>query len=145
MMQMYGSRKQIDVAALDFIKAFDTVPHESLMKKLLHYGIGGPLLLWISAFLRDQQQSVVVDGVRSGWSSMKSGVPQGTILGPLLFSLYINDLSDCVTSQVCLFGDDYLVYRLIDSTVEQILLQDLDALDEWGMKFIAVILSDDLQ
>ena len=140
LMQMFDSRKQVDVAVLDFSKAFDTVPHKRLLKKLSHYGIDGPILLWISAFLRDQQQCVVVDGIQSGWSPVKSGVSQGTVLGLLLFLLYINDLPDCVTSQVRLFADDCLIYRLIDTIEDQILLQkDLDALDKWsitcGMKF----------
>ena len=139
-MQMFDSRKQVDVAVLDFSKAFDTVPHERLLKKLSDYGIDGPILLWISTFLRDRQQRVVVDGIQSGWSPVKSGVPQGTVLGPLLFLLYTNDLPDWVTSQVRLFADDCLVYRLIDTIEDQILLQkDLDALDKWsitwGMKF----------
>ena len=91
LMQMFDSRKQVDVAVLDFSKAFDTVPHERLLKKLSHYGIHGPILLWISAFLWDREQCVVVDGVQSGWSPMKSGVPQGTVLGPLLFLLYMTN------------------------------------------------------
>ena len=133
---------QVDVAVLDFSKAFDTVPHERLLGKLTHYGIQGNIHSWIRAFLTTRQQSVVVDGAQSEWASVKSGVPQGTVLGPLLFLLHINDLPNHVTSSVRLFADDCLVYRQINNTEDQAQLQrDLDNLvtwaDTWGMRFNA--------
>lgn len=128
------------MAVLDFSKAFDTVPHRRLLGKLRFYGIKGPVLRWIGAFLADRVQGVVVEGRRSPEGRVLSGVPQGTVLGPLLFLLYINDLPSVVTSQVRLFADDCLMYRPIRSMEDQLALQrDLDSLgrwgDTWGMRF----------
>ena len=135
-------RTQIDMAILDFSKAFDTVPHQRLLGKLSFYGIKGPLLNWIAAFLKDRQQRVVVEGMTSGQVPVDSGVQQGSVLGPLLFLLHINDLPNVVTSQVRLFADDCLLYRPIRSVVDQEGLQcDLEALEQWatswGMRFNA--------
>jgi len=77
---------------LDSSKAFDKVPHERLYFKLLHYGINGNLLNWIKKFLHERSQTVVIDGVNSKPTSALSGVPQGTVLAPLLFLIFINDI-----------------------------------------------------
>ena len=133
---------QVDVMVLDFSKAFDTVPHVRLLSKLEHYGITGPILNWISVFLKGREQRVLVGGAASSQTSVDSGVPQGTVLGPLLFLLHINDLPQVVSSQVRLFADDCLLYRDIRCRDDQVALQrDLDALrnwgDIWGMRFNA--------
>lgn len=101
---------QSDLLVLDFSKAFDTVPHHRLMLKLQHYGITGSVYKWISAFLSQRLQRVVVAGEHSQWAKVHSGVPQGTVLGPLLFLVYINDLTENITSSVRLFADDCVLY-----------------------------------
>jgi hypothetical protein len=133
---------QTDVIILDFSKAFDTVPHAKLLHKLQHYGIRGPVLGWISTFLTRRTMRVVLEGERSEEAKVESGVPQGTVLGPLLFLCHINDLPDTVSSSVRLFADDCLLYREIRSFLDHITLQkDLSRLEawarDWGMRFNA--------
>ena len=118
------------MAILDFSKAFDTVPHDRLLGKLEFLGIHGPLLDWTAAFLKTREQTVVVDGSKSRPTKVISGVPQGTVLGPLLFLMHINDLPSVVTSPVRLLADDCLMYRPIRSIADQVALQqDLAALE----------------
>ena len=119
---------------LGFCKAFDSVPHERLLYKLKKYGIRGTLLELYRNFLTNRRQRVVVRGTYSEWSNVKSGVPEGTILGPILFLIYINDLPYCVLSSVKLFADDTKVYRkLSDVTVDSLMLQsDLDQMSNWA-------------
>ena len=142
LLQSYDRGQQTDVAILDFSKAFDTVPHSKLLHKLEHYGIQGSILLWLQAFLTTRTMRTVVEGEASEEVRVESGVPQGTVLAPLLFLCHINDLPDAVKSQVRLFADDCLVYRTIKSFEDHLTLQkDLDNLQQWatdwGMRFNA--------
>ena len=98
-----NARKQTDVILLDFSKAFDKVNHSKLLWKLYKYGIRGKVLSWIQAFLWNRSQRVVIDGEESDSIPVNSGVPQGSVLGPILFLAYINDLPDGISSQVRLF------------------------------------------
>ena len=95
-----------DIAYLDFAKAFDKVPHAILLVKLKALGVNDQVSSWIEAWLTDRRQRVVVSGETSVWSAVSSGVPQGSILGPLLFIVYINDLDEKMTSTVLKFADD---------------------------------------
>ena len=134
--------RQVDVVILDFSKAFDTVPHRKLLHKLDAYGIRGPLHTWIANFLTKRKMNVVVEGEKSPSVHVGSGVPQGTVLRPLLFLCHINDLPKHVASRIRLFADDCLLYRPINSPQDhQTLQQDLNNLqisaNDWGMKFNA--------
>ena len=126
-----------DVIYLDFSKAFDTVPHKRLILKLQAYGVHGNLLSWLTNFLSDRFQRVCLNGSCSGWKPVTSGVPQGSVLGPLLFVIYINDLSSCVSSCLFKFADDAKLYRLISNLTDiQLLQKDIDSLYEWSSNWL---------
>ncbi|MEW8546320.1 MAG: reverse transcriptase family protein, partial [Candidatus Thiodiazotropha sp.] len=128
--------KQTDIILLDFSKAFDKVNHSKLLWKLHSYGIRGQVLSWIKAFLGNRSQRVVIDGEESDSIPVTSGVPQGSVLGPILFLIYINDLPDEVCSQVRLFADDTALYLTIESEQDSSTLQnDLDRLSAWETKW----------
>jgi hypothetical protein len=134
------NNKQTDIFIIDFEKAFDTVPHEQLKAKLYRYGITSKTLMWIDSFLCYRKRCVVVNGTKSKWSDVESGFPQGTVLCPVLVSLHINDILDNVSSDIRLFADDCVCYRVIDSTEDcKILQNDIDKLGSWtrnwGMRF----------
>ena len=132
------AHQQIDAVLLDFSKAFDKVDHEGLLLKLEHLGIRGPLLNWTRSFLIDRTQRVVVDGKESTPSNVQSGVPQGTVLGPLFFLVYINDISKGLSkgTKLNLFADDSLLYRIIRSAEDILILQkDLNTLQLWEKKW----------
>src|SRR6059036_1246762 len=101
-----SERGAVDIVYLDFQKAFDKVPHARLMKKIRNYGITGMVGGWIERWLEHRQQRVVINGNCLEWREVKSGVPQGSILGPLLFTLYINDIRNGLTNSILNFADD---------------------------------------
>jgi hypothetical protein len=124
---------QTNLLILDFSKAFDTVPHQRLLYKLKHYGVRGSTLKWIEAWLIGRTQRVVVDDQASSEAPVTSGVPQGTVLGPLMFLVYINDIGDNIHSSLKLFADDALLYRTISGIADAIALQaDLHTLSKWS-------------
>ena len=129
---------QADVLILDFSKALDTVPHRHLIHKLRHSVIDSFTVNWIENWLQNRKQSVLLDGSKSKPATVRSGVPQGTVLGPLLFLLYINDIRDKLTTgtSIGLFVDDCecLIYRNIQSQHNtEILQQDLTGLEKWSI------------
>ena len=127
--------KQTDLILLDFSKAFDKVAHEKLLLKLHQYGIRGDTINNIKDFLDNRKQTVVINminDINSNEVPVSSGVPQGSVLGPILFVAYINDLSEQVKSKVRLFADDTAMYLAISSTTEgQVLQTDLACLEQW--------------
>jgi hypothetical protein len=130
----------VDIIYLDFSKAFDTVPHERLAVKLKAHGIGGDVLRWIIAWLKDRKQRVVLNGETSNWTKVVSGVPQGSVLGPILFTIFINDLDEGIKNIIKKFADDTKLMGMTGS-IEQVngIREDLRRLDEWSqlwqMKF----------
>ena len=126
------AKKQTDLILLDFSKAFDKVAHEKLLLKLHFYGIRGNTLNWIKEFLDNRSQSVLLNGSNSDSIPTSSGVPQGSVLGPILFLAYINDLLDQVKSRVRLFADDTAMYLALDKQGDsEILQKDLESLEKW--------------
>ena len=128
-----GFGKQTDLILLDFSKAFDKVDHSKLIWKLHNYGLQSNVLGWIRAFLGYRSRRVIGGGKESDSVPVTSGVPQGSVLGPILFLVYINDLSENGTSQVRLFADDTAMYLTMEGANDSsVLQQDLDRLSAWG-------------
>ena len=125
---------------LDFKKAFDTVPHKRLLKKLQSFGITGNVLKWIKDFLSGRHQRVVVNGTFSKWKPVLSGIPQWSVLGPVLFIIFINDLPEVDKCYCKIFADDTKLYKAISCSHDQQMLQlDLfqcyDWSDDWLLLF----------
>ena len=122
---------------LDLSKAFDKVWHYGLLYKLRRMGICGEYLGLIDSFLSDRFQRVLLNGQTSKWSQIKAGVPQGSVLGPLLFLVYINDLPEGLTSNVKLFADDTSIFSVVrDSSSSSLSLnEDLSKISQWGYKW----------
>ena len=124
-----------DLVYLDFAKAFDSVAHNRLICKLHSYGISGLLLLWMRNFLSHRRQQVRVNDTLSNWENITSGVPQGSIFGPVLFIIYSNDLPRDILALLFLFADDTkLIQKLISTTSHNELQDDINRLIEWSKK-----------
>ena len=121
---MNRGHKQTDLIIMDFARAFDKVPHMRLFHKLEYYGIRGSTKKWINSWLSGRTQQVVLDGQASDPVPVLSGVPQGSVLGPVLFLIFINDLLDNIRSSVRLFADDCVLYRNIHSLQDCLALQE---------------------
>ena len=124
-----NNKGQTDIIFLDFSKAFDKISHKFILSKLHYHGIRNHTLSWIGAFPSNLTQTTVVNGVHSSYVEVASGVPQGSVLGPMLFLLYINDINNAITSHIKLFADDSVLYINICNQNDQVILQnDLDTI-----------------
>ena len=127
---------ETDVIYLDYAKAFDKVDHNILLKKLSLYGITGRLHTWLTQFLRDRTQVVVVDGVKSQPAPVISGVPQGTVLGPILFIIYMNEIENILKeARSGSFADDTRLIKAVGSVADTELMQaDLTSIVQWSVR-----------
>ena len=137
--QALSKKDEVRVVFLDISKAFDKVWHKGLIFKLRQTGVSGGLLNWFSNYLHDRQQRVIINGQCSDWGHISVGVPQGSVLGPLLFLIYINDLSKIIqSSQIRMFADDTgLFVTNKDRKLAQVTLnRDLDLISNWAHQWL---------
>lgn len=122
-----------DVIYLDLAKAFDKVPHKRLLEKLAKHGIAGKVINFVEDWMRNRRQRVCLQGVMSGWQGVRSGVPQGSVLGPLLFVIFINDLDCGIENCILKFADDTKIFgKVVNEDDKESLQRDLDNLLEWA-------------
>jgi hypothetical protein len=127
----------VDVIYLDFLKAFDMVPHRRLLLKLRSYGVKEDLLKWFESFLKNRRQRVILGDVVSDWEWVTSGVPQGSVLGPLLFVIFINDLPSVLNNKGKLYADDSKIVAIIKDEQSNIGLQkDIDSVTKWTQDWL---------
>ena len=117
----------------DLKKAFDSVPHSLLLDKISATGLHPVLVKWIGAYLTSRSQRTVVGGSASNWATVLSGVPQWSILGPLLFIIYVNSIFELtLNSKLMLYADEMLFYRVVDNSEDlDLLQQDIDTISDW--------------
>lgn len=131
--EMDSNNNQVATIYTDYSKAFDRIDHYLLLQKLHIIGVRGHLLDWFRSYLNNRKQAVVLNGFTSSWRSIPSGVPQGSLLGPLLFIIFINDIDTCfINSNYLLFADDMKIFRKVNNSLDEALLQDdLQRLDQY--------------
>jgi len=136
--------QEVRAVFLDISRAFDRVWHEGLLYKLKQIGLEGDMINILCSFLSDRKQRVVMDGKLSNWADTEAGVPQGSILGPILFLVYINDLIECVDSQIRIFADDTFLFRVVNSNENSTtkLNEDLEKVKQWAHKWKMVFNPD---
>ena len=133
----YEMEISFDCFYLDFAKAFDSVSHQRLLTKLYNIGIRGSLINWIKYFLKGREKRVVVNNEFSDWASVVSGIPQGSVLGPLLFTIFINDIPNDITSKVKIFADDTKLYN--SAHLNHLIQEYLNHLSQWSNKWLLLL------
>ena len=129
----------MDTIYFDYAKAFDSVPHERLLGNLKSYSINSKVLEWIKAFLRNRHQIVNVNGTKSDPATALSGIPQGSVLGPILLVKYVNDVPEVVKCGTYLFGDDTEIFRKMTTKEDVLQLQsDINSLEQWSQKWLLI-------
>ena len=138
MCEAVDQKKELRIVFCDISKAFDKVWHKGIIYKLRAMGIQGQLLKWFDNYLGERYQRVVIGGSSSSWGHIQAGVPQGSVLGPLLFLVYINDITRIVNSQIRLFADDTCLFITVDDPVlaANSLNVDLEAIGQWADKWL---------
>ena len=125
-----------DAIYTDFSKAFDSVPHQRLLNKIHAHGIRGKLLKWIESFLSNRRQRVILGSQKSNWQPVTSGITQGSVLGPILFTIFIDDMPDIVVSSMKLFADDANILKAIESFQDITIIQDdINKLLKWSTEW----------
>ena len=126
---------------LDISKAFDNVWHRGILAKLHSIGINGPLFQWFESYLRDRRQRVTIEGGNSDWTRIEAGVPRGSVLGPLLFLIYINDFPTNISSTCFLFADDSLLMDEVITPVDTSnqLNGDLNVISDWASRWLVTM------
>ena len=142
--QNFESYDETRAVFLDISKAFDKVWHNGLLFKLKRNGISGTLLAFFRNYLLNRYQCVVLNGQESKWMSLQAGVPQGSVLGPLLFLVYINDLMDNISSDMCLFADDSSLFTCVKGVnqTHDKLVKDLQTVSQWAYQWKMVFNPD---
>ncbi|CAM5145823.1 unnamed protein product [Natator depressus] len=126
----------VDILYLDFQKAFDKVLHQRLLCKLSCHGIRGKILSWFENWLKEREQRVGINGKFSEWRGVTSGVPQGSVLEPILFNLFVNDLEKGVNSEVAKFADDTKLLKIVKTKADcEELQKDLPKRSDWATKW----------
>lgn len=133
--------KEARMVFLDISKAFDKVWHKGLLRKLESLGVRDPLLKWIRSYLSDRMQRVLIEGQSSDWDRVEAGVPQGSVLGPLLFLIYINDITCDLQSDSFLYADDTSLLEVVDDpTFSAVSLNnDLERINAWTRDWLVTI------
>ena len=132
------NKKDVKVVFCDISKAFDRVWHDGLLFKMKKFGINGNILKWFKDYLYDRHQRVIIRGQASDLGLIKAGVPQGSVLGPLLFLIYINDIADLTKCNIKLFADDTILYINVDDPIDAVnsLNTDLKCIEEWADQWL---------
>ena len=133
---MYNNIRAVDIVYLDFQKAFDKVPHKRLISKVKAHGITGNLCKWMENWLTDRKQRVELNGKASDWICENSGFPQGLVLGPILFIIYVNDIDDGIACKISKLADDTKIANTVITEVQRQIIQNyLKTLEDWAEKW----------